>query len=309
MTETVRVFAPATVANVACAFDVLGFAIDGVGDEIIARKTEKLGVFIKEISSPFGTLPLDPTKNTAAVSIQAFLNAHGSKIGIEIEIRKGIPYGGGMGSSAASAAAGVFAANCLLGSPCTPKQLIPFAMEGERAACGSAHADNVSPSLLGGFVAVRSYEPLDVFSLPYPKGLAAALVFPHVEVRTEDARRVLKKEIPLRVAVQQFGNIAGLVAGLCLENFELLSKSLEDIIVEPQRAALIPSFYEVKKAALGAGALGCSISGSGPTIFALCQNLAQAQKVSRVMEGVFKTHSIDCTNYSAEVSSNGCRVT
>lgn len=306
--ESVRVKGPATIANVSCGFDVLGFAASGIHDQIIARKTKNPGVHIKNIVSPHGELPSDPTRNTAAVSINAFLKVHPAPFGIEIEIQKGIPHGGGMGSSAASGAAGVFAANALLGDPCAPKDLIPFAMEGEKIACGAPHADNVAPALLGGFTAVCNYDPLTVYSIPYPESLGVALVFPHIEVRTEDARKVLKKEVSMRQVMQQTGNIAGFISGLCLNDFDRISQCLVDVIVEPLRAVLIPSFYKVKEAAQRAGALGCSISGSGPAIFALCQDEAIAQRASVAMAEVFTTQDIKSSHFSFPISPIGCQI-
>ncbi len=219
MTKSIRVFAPATVANVACGFDILGFALESPGDEVIMRATSTPKITIAKITGDNQKLPLDPEKNTVSVPVLKLLKHLKSKQGFEIELHKKIPFSGGMGSSAASAVAGVFAANELLGRPLSTLELIPFAMEGERVACGSAPADNVAPSLLGGFVIVRSYDPLDAIKISSPD-LYCVVVHPDLEVRTADARKILKPEIPLSTAVQQWGNVAGLIAGLLNSDYD-----------------------------------------------------------------------------------------
>lgn len=304
--QEVRVFSPATVANVACAFDVLGFALSGVGDRISVCRTKQTGVNITSIVSPFGTIPVDPEKNTASVSVRALLAAVQADFGVEIEIEKMMPVGSGLGSSAASAAGAVCAVNQLLDVPLARKDLIRFAMEGEKAASGVMHADNVAPALLGGVTLVRQTDPLDVIGIPFPNELVAAVVCPQIEVRTEDARKILKKQIPLTLAVEQFGNIAGLVAGLCLGNVPLIGRSLKDVIIEPERAILIPAFQAVKNAAIEAGALGCSISGSGPSIFALCAGIEIAQSALLAMERIFKTASLETFSLVSPINASGC---
>ena len=227
-------------------------------------------VTVASITGDGGKLPRDPKKNTAAVAVGGFMAKIGFPFGVEIALEKRMPLSSGLGSSAASAVAAVFGANLLAGSPLSTRELLPFTMEAERAACGSAHADNVAPSLLGGFVLIRSYEPLDVVQLPVPAGLSCAVAHPHAELRTEDARRILKKEIRLADAIRQWGNLAALVAALYNGDLQLLGRSLQDVVAEPARSLLIPGFAAVKSAAMAAGALGCSISGSGPSVFALC---------------------------------------
>lgn len=281
--KEIKVFAPATVANVACGFDIFGFALDAPGDEITVRLSNKPGVRITKIEGDGGKLPLDPSKNTAGVSVLKLLEHLNSQQGFEIELFKKMPLGSGLGSSAASASGSVYGANLLLGSPLSKKALIPFAMEGERTACGSAHADNVAPALLGGFVLIRSYNPIDVLEVPTALDLACAILHPHIEVRTEEARKMLKKEITLQQHVSQSGNAAGLILALTQSNPALLQRCLQDIIVEPIRAQLIPGFAAIKNAALQAGALGCSISGSGPSLFAIAQDASQAQKIGAAM--------------------------
>ncbi|MBL7663316.1 homoserine kinase [bacterium] len=306
--STVKVFSPATVANVACAFDVLGFALESVGDLITAHKTKVPGVKITKIISPYGELSLDPKHNTASVAAQTLLKNLDPGLGFELEIEKQMPIGSGLGSSAASAAGAVFALNELLNRPFTQKELITFAMEGERVAAGVAHADNVAPALLGGFTLVRQGLPLDVVKIPFPEQLVIAVVCPLIEVRTEDARKILKKLIPFKRVVEQFGNIAGLVAGLCQKDLELIGRSLQDVIIEPERAILIPGFKEAKQSALDAGALGCSISGSGPALFAFCKDLAQAQKVADALALQFKKIEIDSLVFTSAINRTGCAV-
>ena len=306
--EEVRVFSPATVANVSCAFDVLGFAIDGIGDVISAKRTKNLGVSISNITSPHGPLPIEPDKNTASVAVLSLLEQVKPDFGIELQIEKKMPIGSGLGSSAASAAGGVFAANQLLDCPLTRSQLVAHAMCGEKVASGSAHADNVAPALLGGFALIRQSNPLDIVSVPFPSELVVSVVCPLIEVRTEDARKVLKKSIPLSLAVEQFGNIAGLIAGLCKSDLGLISRSLKDVIIEPERSILIPGFAKVKSAALESGALGCSISGSGPSLFALCSDIQTASKVSEAMSSKFKDQGIESISLTSSINTKGCEV-
>jgi len=308
MKESIKVFAPATVANVTCGFDVLGFAVDNPGDEVILRLKDKPGITISKITGDNGRLSTAPGKNTVGVSIQQFLKHLKVKQGIDIELTKKMPLGSGLGSSAASAVAGVFAVNQLLGMPMTQQELLPFAMEGERIACGSAHADNVAPSLLGGFVLVRSYEPLDVIKIDIPAKLYCTIVHPHIEVQTRDARDILRKEIPLKDAIIQWGNVAGLIAGLMKPDYDLIGRSMQDVIIEPVRSILIPGFAEVKKSALDAGALGCGISGSGPSIFALTREKGTADYVGDCMSRVFTSLRIGSEVYVSKINNSGPQI-
>jgi len=308
MTKQIRVFAPATVANVACGFDVLGFALNEPGDEVILQTNDSEQVTISKITGDEGKLPLYADKNTAGVVIKQYLAHIGSKQGIDIQLHKRMPLGSGLGSSAASAVASLFAVNELLGAPLTRMQLLPFAMEGERIACGAAHADNVAPALLGGFVLVRSYDPLDVINIPFPQDLIATVVHPQIEIRTEDARSILKKSILLKDAIQQWGNIAGLIAGLIQSDHSLIKRSLQDVIIEPIRSLLIPNFDKVKRAALDNGAFGCSISGSGPSIFALSNSVAVAGQIASAMRHELKAISIECDVYISPINKVGPRV-
>lgn len=305
MTKEIKVFAPATVANVSCGFDVLGFAVDNPGDEAIVKMTEKSGVKITKITGDNGRLPLDPQKNTVSATIIKMLEHLGEKRGFEVELHKKMPLGSGLGSSAASSVAGIFAVNELLGKPLSKLELLPFAMEGERLASGTAHADNVAPALYGGFVLIRSYSPLDVISIHTPSDLYAAIVHPHIEVETRDARSILRKEIKLKDAITQWGNVAGLVTGLLTDDYGLIGRSMTDVIVEPLRAILIPGFYGVKDAALNAGALGSGISGSGPSIFSVCKGLDTANKAGLAMVDAFKKIGIESDLFVSKVNQKG----
>lgn len=303
--ESIKVFAPATVANVACGFDVLGFAVDSPGDEVVLTKTNTGKVVIKEITGDDGRLPKNPMSNTVSISIIQFLEKIGSDQGIEITLHKKMPLGSGLGSSAASTVAGVFAINELMGNPLARAELLPFAMEGERLACGSAHADNVGPALMGGFVLIRSYDPLDVIKIPTPKELYATIIHPQIEVQTKDAREILRKQIPIKSAIIQWGNVGGLVAGLMMSDYGLIGRSLQDVIVEPIRSILIPGFDQVKQAAMQAGALGGSISGSGPSMFTLSKDRETAEKVGKAMEAEFKKINIGNEVYVSKINENG----
>ena len=308
MSDSIRVFDPATVANVACAFDVLGFAIENPGDEVVARRSSIPGVQITRITGDNGRLPLDASKNTAGVSAQAFLKHIGAQDGIELELHKGMGIGSGLGSSSASTVAAVVAANELFGHPLSRQQLLPFAMEGERAACGAAHADNAAPALLGGFVLIRSYTPLDTVSLGAPGELYSSVVSPQVEVRTEDARKILRKHIAFKDAIVQWGNIGGLITGIIKADYELISRSLRDVLVEPERAVLIPGFDQVKKAAIGCGVLGCSISGSGPSVFALSRSQETAETAAAAMQQAFRAAGIDALTFCSKINTQGAKV-
>jgi len=288
MKAGIKIFAPATVANVAVGFDILGFALEQPGDEIVARFSDSPGLKITNITGAKGKLPLDVHKNTAGFAALKLLEYLGEgKLGIELEIHKKMPFGSGLGSSAASAAGGVMAINELLRHPLEKRELLPFAVLGEQVADGAYHADNVAPALIGGMVLIRNNEALDVHRLPIPAGMYATVIYPHVEILTKDARGVLSSTVTLRQCIHQSGNLAGLIVGLYQSDMELISRSLNDVIIEPQRARLIPCFYEVKEAALGAGALGCSISGAGPSIFALSANSLIAEEAGLAMKRVF----------------------
>ena len=306
--DSIKVFAPATVANVACGFDIFGFAVDSPGDEIIVRKSNLPGVRIKAIVGDEGRLPKEAERNTAGIAIQTYLKHIESDQGLELILHKKMPLGSGLGSSAASAVAGVFAINELLGRPLKQIDLLPFAMEGERLACGSAHADNVAPSLMGGFVVIRSYNPLDIITINTPAQLFATIVHPEIEVNTKDARHILKNEVSMKNTIIQMGNVAGLIAGLMKPDYDLIGRSMVDVIIEPIRAILIPEFSEVKQAALDAGALGCSISGSGPSMFALSRDQPTALRVGNSMQAAFQAVGIGSELYVSGINQEGPRV-
>ncbi|WP_276374027.1 homoserine kinase [Chryseolinea sp. H1M3-3] len=306
--KSIKALAPATVANVSCGFDIFGFAVESPADEVIVTLTEKPGVIIKEITGDDGRLPLEATRNTSGVAVEAFLKAIGSKLGAEIVLHKKLPLGSGMGSSAASSVAALIAINHLYDNPYTREHLLPFAMEAERIACGSAHADNVAPSLLGGFVLIRSYAPLDVTKIPTPPGLYCTLVHPHMELKTEDSRRVLKSTIPMKDAITQWGNIAGMVVGLMKPDYGLITRSLQDVIAEPIRAVLIPGFDAIKATAIQHGALGSGISGSGPTIFCLSTDLETAEKVGEEIQRQFVNMKLKSDVFVSKINQTGARI-
>ncbi len=303
--KSIKVFAPATVANVTCGYDILGFAVHEPGDEVLIKLTDSPGINIKEIHGDGGLLPKDAKKNTVSVAIKAFMDHLDIQPGVDIYLHKKMPLGSGLGSSAASAVAGVFALNVLLDNPLKVSDLLPFAMKGEAMACGEAHADNVAPALLGGFVLIRSYSPLDVVKIDAPKDLYATIIHPQIEIATKDARSILKKSILLKDAVQQWGNVAGLITGLIKEDYSLIGRSMEDVIIEPVRSMLIPGFDQVKAAALQAGALGCGISGSGPSIFSLSRSRDIAIQVGEAMDECFLALNISSDRFISLVNQQG----
>lgn len=306
--NSIRVFAPATVANLVCGFDVMGFAVDNPGDIIEMKLEDHDEVLIEEIHGDGGKLPKSAEKNTVSISVLYFLQHLGLKKGVSIKLFKQMPLGSGLGSSSASTIGGVFAINELLGRPLKREELLPFAMEGERLACGAAHADNVAPALLGGFVLVRSYEPLDVVKLPSNMDLCCTLVNPHITVNTKDSRAILPKEISLKQGVKQWGNVGGVVAGICLNDKSLFTRSLEDHVAEPVRSKLIPGFEAAKNTALEVGALGGGISGSGPSVFMLSDNAETALNVGNAMKTAFADQNLDSTVYQTKVNYEGPRV-
>ncbi|HLT72151.1 MAG TPA: homoserine kinase [Cyclobacteriaceae bacterium] len=306
--NAIKASAPATVANVSCGFDIFGFAVASPCDEVTLMVRDTPGVVITGITGDEGRLPMESDRNTAGVAVREYLRAIGSDQGIGIELTKNLPLGSGMGSSAASSVAALVAINHLMGEPMKRDDLLPFAMEAERVACGSPHADNVAPSLLGGFVLIRGYEPLDVVRIPTPDELYCTLVHPQLELNTEDSRNVLKASIPLRDAVRQWGNIAGLVTGLMKPDYDLIGRSLHDYIAEPLRSVLIPGFDRIKKMAVQAGALGAGISGSGPTIFALSVSATIASKVGTVIREEFEGFRVDSEVYVSKINLNGARI-
>ncbi len=308
MKKKVTVFAPATVANLGCGFDAMGLAIAAPGDELTLIANDSRKLIIRSITGDNKKLSLDPKKNTAGVAIQALLHALELKKGFDIYLKKKMPLGSGLGSSAASAVAGVFALNELFGRPFSRKELIPFAMAGEKIASGAAHADNAAPCMLGGIVLVRSYDPFEVISLPSPGKLLVVVVHPDVEVLTKNSRAVLPEKIPMKDGIAQWSNTAALVSGLYTNDYGLIGRSVSDHVAEPYRAELIPCFTDVKAAALQQGALGCSISGSGPSIFAFCEGKKSAETVAKAMQAEFRKKKIRNTAYISTVNQKGVRV-
>ena len=284
----VTAFAPATVSNVACGFDVLGFALEAPGDEVTARFAGTL-VTIDDIVGDAGRLPLDASRNTAGIAAQALLTTLGDRRGVALSIRKGLPLASGLGGSAASAAAAVVAVAALLEARVPLETLITCALEGERLGAGSAHADNIAPAIYGGLVLVRHPNPPDVVRLPVPAGLTAVVVHPDLEIETARARAMLGDSVPLADAIRQWANLGALVHGLHSGDVALIARALEDTIAEPRRAALVPGLADIKRAAVDAGALGCSLSGSGPSLFALCADSAIAARVAAAMSAAVRS--------------------
>jgi homoserine kinase len=309
--ETVTAFAPATVSNVACGFDVLGFALNAPGDEVTARF---LGgrdpeVLIDDITGDQGRLPRDPAKNTASVAAQALLRALGERRGVALTIRKGLPLSSGLGGSAASAVAAVVAVDGLLEAHASLETVMACAFEGERLGAGSAHGDNIAPAVYGGLVLVRVPNPPDVVRLPVPAGVTAVVVHPDLEIETARARALLGTTVLLADAIRQWANLGAFVDALHRADFALLSRALEDTIAEPRRAPLIPGLAAIKRAASGAGALGCSLSGSGPSLFALCRDAASAASVAFAMTAAVKQHiGGEAQTYISPIASHGARV-
>lgn len=301
----IKLFCTATIANISCGFDVLGLALDNVGDEMIIRKIAKKGVTIKKIVGQ--DLPLETLKNVAGVAALALLSKVETKFGFEIEIYKNIKPGSGIGSSAASSAGAVYGINELLGKPFSNHDLIEFAMQGERLASGVAHADNVAPALLGGFTLVKSTEPLEVIKIHTPSELYATVIHPQIEVKTSDAREILRGDVPLKTAIKQWGNVGALISGLYTENYGLIGRSLEDHIVEPIRSILIPAFDTVKEESIKSGALGAGISGSGPSIYALSKGKETAEKVANVMKKVYNKVGIDYDVHISKINTEGIK--
>ncbi len=301
-------FAPATVSNGACGFDVLGFALDAPGDEVTARFAGA-GVQIEDITGDGGRLPRDPGRNTASVAALALLTLLGERRGVALTIRKGLPLSSGLGGSAASAAAAVVAVDALVGRATPIDTLIACALEGERLGAGSAHADNIAPAIRGGFVLVRRASPPDVLSLPVPPGLTAVVVHPDLEIETARARSLLGDSVPLADAIRQWANLGALVHGLHLRDFGIIGRALEDTIAEPRRASLIPGLAMIKRAAMDAGALGCSLSGSGPSLFALCEGEAVAVFVAGAMAAAVRAHiGGEPQTYISSIAARGARI-
>jgi homoserine kinase len=302
----IKIFAPATVANVSCGFDSLGFAVDAIGDEMTFTKTAEKGVQITNITGADLTYNVD--ENAASAVVKKMLHTANADFGIELTIHKGFSPGSGLGSSAASAAGAAFGTNQLLGDMYSNLELTKFAMFGEKVACGSAIADNVAAAIFGGFILVRSYEPLEIIKLPVPNELRVVAIHPQITIKTKDARDVLPTKIPLKDAVTQWANVGGLISGLYTDNYNLISNSLVDIIAEPARKSLIPFFDDIKNSATKAGALGAGISGSGPTVFALCEGDTVAIVVYKSIEESYKNTGINFEMFISKVNHKGIKI-
>ena len=306
--KEIEIFAPATIANISCGFDVLGCCLDSIGDTMILRKTNEKGVRIGKIIGE--ELPMDPEKNVASVAVMAMLEAFDAEpnFGFEIEIHKNIKPGSGVGSSAASGAGAVFAANELMGRPFTKHELIPFAAEGERAACGAPIADNVAPALLGGFTLVKETDPIKVIELPSIKGLYATIIHPQIEIKTSISRDILPQTVSINDAVKQWANVGALIHALHMNDHSLFADSLKDYIVEPHRSKLIPKFEQVIKSAINAGALGGGISGSGPSIFTFSKDLETAENVSLTINDIYRNTNIPYHVYVSKINDQGVKI-
>lgn len=305
MRSGIKVFAPATVSNVACGFDLLGYALEEPGDEVIVRLADEPGVRISRITGAQGKLPYEAEKNTAGIAVKKLLEFLGdSSLGVELELHKKMPVGSGLGSSAASAVAAAVAVNELLKNPLEKRDLLPFVAEAEKVSSGSIHLDNVGPSLIGGMVLVRK-NAMAIHRLPAPKGLFSAVVHPHIEILTKEARQILHPFIPLDSHVEQCSHFGALLLGLFQSDLGLIEAGLKDVLIEAQRAPLIPHFYEVKEAALMCGALGCSISGSGPSIFALCANSFIAEQCGEAMSRIYSNAKIGFDLYLSPINHEG----
>jgi len=304
--DHINIFAPASVANVSCGFDVLGFCLDTIGDIMKVSKTKTKGISVGTLKGQ--KIPIDPLKNVACVAANALLNDFPTNGGFQIDIEKKIKPGSGIGSSAASAAGAVFAINELLGKPYSRSQLVKFAMVGESLASGDAHADNLAPVLLGGFTLVRSNKTLDIIKLPSPKDLIATIIHPKIELKTIHSRAILKSEIPLTKAVEQWGNLGAFVSALYTNDYELLSRSMKDKVIEPARAILIPKFKEIKESAIEAGALGSGISGSGPSVYALSKGEKTAKKVGQFMKTYYDEIGLDYEIHYSSINNEGIKI-
>jgi homoserine kinase len=304
--DSIKIFSPATVANVGCGFDVLGLCLDKVGDQMVIRKTQRKGIFITKIEG--FELPYAVHENVAGISALAMYNELNVDFGFEIEIYKQIKPGSGIGSSAASAAGSVFGMNYLLDNAFDKIDLIKFAMKGEAVASKSEHADNIAPAILGGFTLVKQNNPLEVIQLPTPKALNAVIVHPQIEIKTADSRAILPKTVALSDAITQWSNVGSLVHALHTSDYNLIGKSLKDVVIEPHRSKLIPNFNSLRKISLESGALGCSISGSGPSLFSLCEGLENAKKVEANQRGFMTNTGIPFETHISKINTEGIKI-
>jgi len=302
----VKVFGPATVSNVGPGFDLMGFALESPGDELIIRRNESGSLVL--IDETGCKLPMDLEKNVAAVAASSMLDELGNRDGFDLVFTQKISPGSGVGSSAASCVAAVVGINELLGNPFETGALIPFAMEGEKIASGSTHADNIAPALLGGIILIRGYDPLDIKHIPYPADLWCTVVHPELEIKTLESRKKIPSQVSLKVALKQCGNLAGLVAGLTTGDYPLISRSITDVFAEPYRTHELPEFETLRKNALDAGSIGTGLSGSGPSVFSLCRGEEMARSVGKVMAEHFTGRGVEADTYVSKISEAGCKI-
>ena len=302
----VRLFSPATISNLSCGFDVLGLCLETIGDYMEIIKSKKKGIYITSIIGE--KIPHDVKKNVAGVASEALIDSLKPDFGFEIKIDKKIKPGSGIGSSAASSVGAVVGINHLLGNPFKPEELIPYALEGEKLACGSEHADNVAPAILGGITLVRSTKPIDIIKLPIPKNLKAVIIHPKIEIKTADARKVLDKSIPLEKASQYWANLGAFVSSLYENNYELMKKSIVDNIIEPKRSQLIPMFDSLKQIANDNDSIGCGISGSGPSVFSLANGLKTAKIINNSFKKIYEETGIPFKTYVSDINKSGVKI-
>jgi len=302
----VRLFSPATISNLSCGFDVLGLCLETIGDYMEIIKSKKKGIYITSIIGE--KIPYDVKKNVAGVASEALIDSLKPDFGFEIKIDKKIKPGSGIGSSAASSVGAVVGINHLLGNPFKLKELIPYALEGEKLACGSKHADNVAPAILGGITLVRSTKPIDIIKLPIPKNLKAVIIHPKIEIKTADARKVLDKSIPLEKASQYWANLGAFVSSLYENNYELMKKSIVDNIIEPKRSQLIPMFDSLKQIANDNDSIGCGISGSGPSVFSLANGLKTAKIINNSFKKIYEETGIPFKTYVSDINKSGVKI-
>ncbi|MFI1744042.1 homoserine kinase [Thalassobellus sediminis] len=302
----IKIFSPATVANVACGFDVLGFCLDSVGDDMVIRKTDKKGIYITKIEG--FDLPYEAELNVAGVSALTMYEDAKPDCGFEIEIYKNIKPGSGIGSSAASAVGSVFGMNELLGRPYNKTQLTEFAIKGEAIASKCEHADNLAPAMFGGFTLVKSLKPMEILQIPSPDDLYATIIHPQIEIKTSESRAVLPKQVSLTDAITQWSNLGSLVHALHTSDYNLIKNSLHDVIIEPYRSKLIPHYDDVKTEVLKAGALGACISGSGPSIFSLSKGIETAKNVEYAMRSVYAKTGIEFDIHVSKINAEGIKI-
>lgn len=304
--KEIKIFSPASIANLSCGFDILGVCLNDIGDEIVVRKTKEKGIKILKVTGQ--KLTLDVNKNVAGVSALALLKETNVDCGFEIEIHKGIKPGSGIGSSAASSAGSVFAINQLIGKPYSSKELIKFALEGEKIASGAAHADNVSAVLLGGFVFVRDSLNFDIFKLNTPIDLAFTILHPQIEVKTSESRALVQRPVTLDKLITQSANLGAFISGLYKEDYNLISRSIKDVVIEPIRSILIPEFEKLKEISLSNNALGFGISGSGPSVFAMSKGLVNAKKIGNLLKENYRELGFSFDIHTSTVNEKGIQI-